>query len=118
MNVADDGKSRLLIGLCPKIIMECVERAMSFWDYQIVTEMFRAPTGTIVSWAGADSSPSQWNEHLGRMLESRIKSMCASLESKVSAAETEINGLHAELDGEPFFEAHWYRVSPNQTGRS
>ena len=40
LNPTEDYKTSVLSGLNPNVIMECAGRALSFWAYQTMQEMF------------------------------------------------------------------------------
>lgn len=42
LNPSEEWKTNVLGGMSPSIIMECAGKALSFWGYQMVMEMYVA----------------------------------------------------------------------------
>ncbi|CAK3927374.1 E3 ubiquitin- ligase CCNB1IP1 [Lecanosticta acicola] len=78
LNPTEDYKTSILSGLSPTVIMECAQRGLSFWAYQVAQEI-------------------TYQEYLARTLTERYHSLTAHLDSVVREANDENNKLRARL---------------------
>lgn len=80
---SDEYKNTALSGLDPQTILDCASRAISFWTYQMSTEI-------------------AWQQHLGKATSDRYAQLNNHTKNLVKEANSQIGDLSKEIDGKLF----------------
>jgi E3 ubiquitin-protein ligase CCNP1IP1 len=81
LNPSEDYKTSVLSGLSPNIIMECAGRALGFWAYQTIQDIY-------------------YQQFLYKTISEKYSNLHVQLDKTVNDANSEIEGLQQKLQGQ------------------
>lgn len=102
LNPPEEWKTNILGGMSPSIIMECAGKALSFWGYQMVMEMYapqtrnRRPVPRLISHWHSRS----YLEGLNRRLTIDRDLMASKHEKQINEYKTTMDRQASDIEGE------------------